>query len=55
MGDGLEISVKNKKIQAPFDQKCPLFLKLPKTSTFSTLHTDAHDRLDDISIHHKPR
>ena len=25
-----------------------------ETSTFSILHTDAHDRLDDISIHHKP-
>ena len=25
-----------------------------KQQGFSTLHTDAHDRLDDISTHHKP-
>ena len=28
--------------------------KYHKSANISTSHTDAHDRLDDISIHHKP-
>ena len=45
----------NKLISSPFDQKCPLSVKvLSQISTFSILHTNAHDRLDDISTHHKP-
>ena len=42
------------KFRAPFDKKNVLLKNVSKTSTFSILHTDAHDRLDDISTHHKP-
>ena len=30
------------------------FIKKKKTAGFYTLHTDALDRLDDMSMHHKP-
>ena len=51
---GIEITVKNNKFRSPFDKnvlRCQIYRK---TLGFHTLHTDAHDRLDDISIHHKP-
>ena len=50
----LNIRVKNNKFRAPFDQKglcCKIY---HKSAHFSILHTDAHDRLDDISTHQKP-
>ena len=47
--EGLEIRVKNNKFRAPFDQKCTNY---HKSAYFSISRTDAHDRLDDMSIHH---
>ena len=44
--------VKKQQISSPF--KVPCAVNLSQIITFSILHTDAHDRLDDISIHHKP-
>ena len=47
--------VKNIKFRTPLDQKMTSIVKFyHRTAGFPTLHTVAHDRLDDISTHHKP-
>ena len=54
-GSGIEIRVKNNHFRAPSDQKSHLFFwEKSQKLQFFTLHTDAHDRLDNISTHHKP-
>ena len=47
--------VKNIKFRTPFRSKMTTVVNFSiKQQVFPTLHTDAHDRLDDISTHHKP-
>ena len=44
------------QISNPVGSKMKPVVKSPtiKQQVFPTLHTDAHDRFDDISMHHKP-
>ena len=54
-GESSKSEWKTTNFEHPFDQKVPSGVDYyHKSADFSISHTDAHDRLDDISIHHKP-